>query len=73
MERAGARAGRPRQPAETISEYALAVDGLSHDGQGGLGRLAAEVSASAYGERPLSAETGRRAVAEIRNMSRRRT
>jgi transglutaminase-like putative cysteine protease len=48
-ERAGRRAGLPRQPAETLREYALRLDAHAEPGASTWTRLAASVEASAYG------------------------
>jgi transglutaminase-like putative cysteine protease len=58
VERAGKKAGRPRRPSETFSEYADALDELSGDG-GQLPVLASHVEASAYGGREPPAELRR--------------
>jgi protein-glutamine gamma-glutamyltransferase len=55
VERAGRRAGRPRRPSETFSEYADALDELSGDGSH-MSVLASHVEASAYGSREPPAE-----------------
>ena len=49
VERAGRRAGLPRQPAETFAEYAARLDERSGPGASNWGRLAVSVEASAYG------------------------
>jgi len=61
IERSGARAGRPRQPGETLTEYASVLDDLAGDASGTWGALAWLVEASAYGLRDPSAEERRRA------------
>jgi transglutaminase-like putative cysteine protease len=48
-ERAGRRAGRPRRPSETLSEYAARLDELAGSGASTWSRLASSVEASAYG------------------------
>jgi protein-glutamine gamma-glutamyltransferase len=65
VERAGKKAGRPRRPSETFTEYAGALDELSgEDGQ--LGVLASHVVASAYGGRQPSAELRRQLLIAAR-------
>jgi transglutaminase-like putative cysteine protease len=49
IERAGRKAGRPRLPGETITEYAAALDQISTDRPGRWEDLARAVEASAYG------------------------
>ena len=61
MERAGARAGRPRQPGETITEYATALDDWAGDTSGTWSALAWLVEASAYGQHDPSPEERRQA------------
>jgi transglutaminase-like putative cysteine protease len=61
MERAGARAGRPRRPGETITEYASALDDTAGDASGTWGALAWLIEASAYGEHEPSANERRHA------------
>jgi transglutaminase-like putative cysteine protease len=75
MERAGARAGRPRQPGETITEYATALDDMAGDASGTWSALAWLVEASAYGERDPSPEERRRAeqLSRTTRSDRRRT
>jgi transglutaminase-like putative cysteine protease len=51
MERAGARARRPRHPGETLTEYAAALDAMGGDASGTWSALAGVVEASAYGRR----------------------
>ena len=65
-ERAGRRAGRPRRPAETLAEYATALDELSEGGST-WGRLASSVEASAYGGREPPPDVQRAMVAEARD------
>ncbi len=65
-ERAGRRAGRPRRPAETLAEYATALDELSEGGSP-WGRLASSVEASAYGGREPPPDVQRAMVAEARD------
>ncbi len=55
VERAGKKAGRPRRPSETFTEYAGALDELCGDG-GQLQILASHVVASAYGNREPTVE-----------------
>jgi transglutaminase-like putative cysteine protease len=64
-ERAGRRAGRPRRPAETLAEYAAALDELSEDGST-WGGLASSVEASAYGGREPPPDAQRAMIAEAR-------
>ena len=49
IERAGQRAGRPRRASETLVEYAARLDEVARPGASTWSRLAASVSASAYG------------------------
>ncbi|HEY7946358.1 MAG TPA: DUF3488 and transglutaminase-like domain-containing protein [Acidimicrobiales bacterium] len=56
MERAGRRAGRPRQPGETVSEYASVLDAMAGDASGTWGALAFVIEASAYGDHEPSAD-----------------
>ncbi|HVC68716.1 MAG TPA: transglutaminaseTgpA domain-containing protein [Acidimicrobiales bacterium] len=49
MERTGRRAGRPRQPDETLNEYASVLDAMSGDTSGTWRALAWLIEASAYG------------------------
>jgi hypothetical protein len=77
-ERAGRRAGRPRRPAETLPEYARALDARTGSGARTWARLAHEVEASTYGGR-VPAETVRRDLlttarrTRVRRRSRKRT
>jgi len=50
MERVGARAGRPRRPAETLAEYAGTLECLEQAPPGAWRRLASTVEAAAYGD-----------------------
>jgi protein-glutamine gamma-glutamyltransferase len=68
MERAGARAGRPRQPGETITEYAAAIDGLAGDVSRTWSALGWLVEASAYGHHEPSAEERREADRRSRDL-----
>ncbi len=68
IERAGARSGRPRQPAETLAEYAAVVGQRTGDRADRWLALAREVEQSAYGDRELTAVAGRRAVAAARQI-----
>ncbi len=61
MERAGNRAGRPRRPGETLTEYASALDAMGGDTSGTWAALAWLVEASAYGSEEPSDEERRRA------------
>jgi len=65
-ERAGRRAGRPRRPGETLTEYAEALDELTGGGQATWRRLARSVEASAYGAIEPPAGEQRAMVAEAR-------
>ena len=49
MERAGRRGGLARRPSETLAEYAARLDDGAGPGASTWSRLAASVSASAYG------------------------
>jgi hypothetical protein len=51
VERAGGRAGRPREPSETLPEYARSLDRLTAPESRTWAELAREVEASAYGGR----------------------
>ena len=50
MEQAGRRAGRPRQPGETLAEYASVLDAMAGDTSGTWRALAWVIEASAYGQ-----------------------
>lgn len=50
MERSGARAGRPRRPAETLAEYAETLECLERAPPGAWHHLANTVEAAAYGD-----------------------
>jgi transglutaminase-like putative cysteine protease len=65
IESAGRRAGRRRQPHETLTEYAAALDALAGDPSGTWRALAGVVEATAYGGRRLSAEDDRRILASV--------
>jgi transglutaminase-like putative cysteine protease len=75
IERAGARAGRPRRPGETLSEYASLLDDRAGDASGTWRALAWMVEASAYGLTEPSADERRRAeeVSRTASRDRRRT
>jgi transglutaminase-like putative cysteine protease len=75
MERAGARAGRPRRPGETMAEYAAALDQMSGDPSGTWSALAWLVEASAYGHHEPSDDERRRAdhLSRTTRLGRRRT
>jgi transglutaminase-like putative cysteine protease len=66
MERAGRRAGRPRTPAETITEYAAALDRLADEGSDRWGPLAVAVQSAGYGGRVPSGETQRQMLVSVR-------
>ena len=68
MERAGRRAGRPRLAAETIVEYATALDGLSPDRADGWRRLGLAVQSAGYGGPVPSEETQRQLLVSARRM-----
>jgi transglutaminase-like putative cysteine protease len=68
IERAGRRAGRARGSAETITEYAAALDGLSEKGMNTWGRLAVAVQAAGYGGKLPSVETQRQMLASVRRI-----
>jgi transglutaminase-like putative cysteine protease len=68
IERAGRRAGRPRQPAETIVEYATALDGLATDPSGAWRRLGLTVQSAGYGGPIPSGETQRQLLLSVRRM-----
>jgi protein-glutamine gamma-glutamyltransferase len=66
IEIAGRRAGRRRGPAETLVEYATALDHLAGDRSGTWQALAAVVEASAYGGRHPTPEDDRQILASMR-------
>ncbi len=66
MERAGRRAGRPRQDSETLGQYAAALDDLAGGGASTWSRLASSVEASAYGGHDPPPEAQRAMVDEAR-------
>jgi hypothetical protein len=66
IERAGRRAGRPRTPAETITEYGAALDRLSEEGSGRWREFAAAVQLAGYGGRVPSGETQRQMLLSAR-------
>lgn len=66
IERAGRRAGRPRRPSETISEYAGVLGSRRGEPSSVWPTLAAEVEASAYGGREPEPERQRQMVALAR-------
>ena len=68
MERAGRRAGRPRRPAETIVEYATALDGLSADRTDSWCRLGLAVQSAGYGGPVPSEETQRQMLLSVRRL-----
>ena len=72
-ERAGRRAGHPRQPAETLAEYADMLDRISGNGSAAWRQLATPVEASAYGGLAVSRETQRKMVIRARKLERRLT
>jgi protein-glutamine gamma-glutamyltransferase len=65
VERAGKKAGRPRRPSETFTEYADALDELSGHGAQ-LHVVASHVAASAYGGREPPAELRRQLLIAAR-------
>jgi transglutaminase-like putative cysteine protease len=68
IERAGRRAGRSRGRAETITEYAAALDGLSNEGTDTWRRLAVAVQAAGYGGKLPPVETQRQMLASVRRI-----
>ncbi len=64
MEHAGRRAGHPRRPAETLTQYAARLDALCGPEASAWARLALSVEASAYGGHDPPAETQRAMVEE---------
>ena len=69
MERAGRRAGRPRRPGETLSNYAAGLDGLAARGGSDdavWSRMASSVEASAYGGHDPPPEEQRAMAGEAR-------
>jgi transglutaminase-like putative cysteine protease len=67
-ERAGRRAGRPRLPHETFSEYATRLDDLAGSGSEAWRELAGPVEASAYGGHDPTPETQRRMLVRARHL-----
>ena len=67
-ERAGRRAGRPRRPHETFSEYAASLDDLSGTGSEAWRELAVPVEASAYGGHDPTPEAQRQMVTRARRL-----
>jgi hypothetical protein len=67
-ERAGRRAGRPRRPHETFSEYATTLDDLAGSGSGAWRALAEPVEASAYGGHDPTPEAQRQMVRRARRL-----
>jgi hypothetical protein len=67
-ERAGRRAGRPRRPHETFSEYATTLDDLSGTGSEAWRDLAVPVEASAYGGHDPTPEAQRDMVRRARRL-----
>jgi protein-glutamine gamma-glutamyltransferase len=65
-ERAGRRAGCPRRPAETLSEYAARLDAAGGSRAPTWRRLAASVEASAYGGREPPPSAQRAMIHEAR-------
>lgn len=61
IERAGARAGRPRRTGETLAAYAADLDARAGDPSGTFASLAWLVEESAYGGRAPTEEVQRRA------------
>jgi hypothetical protein len=68
MERAGRRAGRPRQPAETIVEYATALDGVAPGRADSWRRVGIAVQSAGYGGSVPSRETQRQLLLSVRRM-----
>jgi hypothetical protein len=67
-ERAGRRAGRPRRPYETFSEYATTLDDLTGSGSEAWRDLAEPVEASAYGGHDPTPEAQRQMVRRARRL-----
>ena len=67
-ERAGRRAGRPRRPHETFSEYATTLDDLTGTGSEAWRDLAVPVEASAYGGHDPTPEAQREMVRRARRL-----
>jgi len=67
-ERAGRRAGRPRRPHETFSEYATTLDDLTGTGSETWRELAVPVEASAYGGHDPTPEAQRRMAQRARRL-----
>lgn len=66
LERAGRSAGRPRRPAETLGEYASALDRLAGDGEAARAAVAAAAEAAAYGGAEPGPDERRRLVGASR-------
>ena len=66
IERAGRRAGRPRRPAETIAEYAAALDGLSGNKSEQWRRFGVAVQSAGYGGMVPSGEIQRQMLVSVR-------
>jgi len=71
-ERAGRRAGHPRLPAQTLTEYAAILDDMLGDGSRAWRQLAPPVEASVYGSRVISRDAQRQMVLRARHLGRRR-
>jgi transglutaminase-like putative cysteine protease len=71
-ERAGRRAGHPRHPNESLSEYAAILEELDGYGSAGWRDLASSVEASVYGNVEPPLETQRALVARARRIRTRR-
>ena len=66
IEMAGRHAGRRRRSGETLTEYAIALDGLAGDRSGTWQALAGVVEASAYGGQHPTPEDDRQILATMR-------
>ena len=71
-ERAGRRAGHPRLPAQTLTEYATVLDDTLGNGSRAWRQLASPVEASIYGGYEISRDAQRRMVVRARHLRRRR-
>ena len=71
-ERTGRRAGYPRLPAQTLSEYAAILDGTSGNGSTAWRQIASQVEASTYGNCQIARDAQRLMVARARHLRKRR-
>lgn len=71
-ERAGRRAGHPRLPAQTLTEYATVLDDTRGNGSRAWRQLVSPMEASIYGDFQISRDAQRRMVVRARHLRRRR-